>query len=374
MGYSTGMNLTILSLWANKLFRPDDPQPFGGAELQLFLLAQELAQTHNVRVHFITRGQGPRERFEHRSLEVWKIPYRNSAGGRSVLGVLDCLLACLSAPTDIFLQRGGGIETAVTAWAAQVRRKPFLFMTSSLLDVDGTHERKKGLFGLLYRYGLRRATAVITQTQTQRDLLLQRTGRDSEVLPSSHVIPDQIPDKPRSVLWVGRCDNYKNPEAFLDLVEAMPDTPFTMVCPLANSPDQFARVSHKAATLPNLSFYPGVTYEETERLFASHRISVNTSIQEGFPNTFVQSFKWGTPVVSACIDPDDILETRRMGIRAGTGTAEMAQAVRQLLQDHTLWNEYSANARAYAKIHHDIRTNAARLCELLHQLTGTFQK
>ncbi|HQH74578.1 MAG TPA: hypothetical protein PK360_21055 [bacterium] len=42
------MNLTILSLWANKLFRPDDPQPFGGAELQLYLLARQLARGHGV--------------------------------------------------------------------------------------------------------------------------------------------------------------------------------------------------------------------------------------------------------------------------------------------------------------------------------------
>ena len=48
-------------------------------------------------------------------------------------------------------------------------------MTSSLLDVDGTHEHKGRLFGLL---PLRPApgASVITQTQAQRDLL--PTARD----------------------------------------------------------------------------------------------------------------------------------------------------------------------------------------------------
>ncbi len=364
------MNLTILSLWANKLFRPDDPQPFGGAELQLYLLARQLARGHGVQVHFITRGQGPFERYEHQSIQVWKLPYRSSARGRSHLGFWESLRACLRPATDIFLQRGGGIETAIVAWAARTKRKPFLFMTSSLLDVDGTHEHKGRLFGLLYRYGLRRAASVITQTQAQRDLLLHRAGRDSEVLMSSHEIPDSIPEKSREVLWVGRCDDYKNPESFLDLAAALPRVTFTMVCPLANSKEKFERISQKAAALPNVVFYPGAPYEETERLFACHRVSVNTSIQEGFPNTYVQSFKWGTPVVASIIDPDGILEAHRMGIRAGTGTAAMGQAVEHLLRDQPAWWEYSANARSYAKAHHDIRKNTARMYAILNRLTG----
>ncbi|MFB3786800.1 MAG: glycosyltransferase family 4 protein [bacterium] len=367
------MKLTILSLWANKLFRPDDPQPFGGAELQLYLLARHLAREQGVQVHFITRGQGAFEQYEHQSIQVWKLPYRTSAGARARLGFWETLRACTQSETDIYLQRGGGIETAIVAWAAGLKKKPFLFMTSSLLDVDGTHEHCGWLFGLLYRHGLRRAAAVITQTQAQRDLLLQRTGRDSEVLMSSHEIPESIPEKTSEVLWIGRCDDYKNPEAFLDLVEALPQVAFTMVCPLANSREKFERISQRAARLPNLVFSPGALYEETEQLFARHRVSVNTSIQEGFPNTYVQSFKWGTPVVASIIDPDGILESHRLGIRTGTGTTAMARAVERLLGDQPVWREYSANARAYAEAHHDIRKNAARLHAILGRLIGVKQ-
>lgn len=363
------MNVTILSLWAQKLFRPNEPQPFGGAELQLVFLARALADIPGVTVRFITRGQGPPESFLSDRIHVHKLAYRRCRYTRSLLGLWDCYRACMLLPTDVFIQRGGGFETGIAGLASQISCKPFLFMTSSTWDVDGTHETQRGsLYGKVYMSGLRRSTAIVTQTQYQHDLLLQRYGKNSIVLRSAHPMPGSIPPEKEGVIWVGRCEPCKNPERFVDLAENLPGIPCTMVCPAANLPDLFNRIASRAASVPNLDFLPGVSFEETEALFARHRLMVNTSTQEGYPNTFVQAFKWGLPVVSTLFDPDGLLESKKLGFLTGDCLKTMAARILSLLNDPVLWKEYSNRVRSFALENHDVTAIARQLYELLQAL------
>lgn len=365
------MKITILSLWAHKLFRPDDPQPFGGAELQLFLLANEWAGYPEVQVQFITRGHGGYEQYEYGGIQVFKLPYRSSNLTRSTVGVVDCLRLCLKLTTDCFIQRGGGIETGIAGFASRRRRVPLLFMTSSTWDVDGTHVNRRGLlYGNAYRYGLNCATAIVTQTQHQSNVLKQRFQRDSIVLGSAHTIPETIPDNKEGILWVGRCEPCKDPALFLRLVELCPDLSFTMVCPPANSRSMYESIKLKAESLPNLAFYPGVSYQDTEALFARHAIMANTSHQEGYPNTYVQSLKWGAPIVTYAFDPDNIVSTHRLGYNANRDFVRFSTLTRSLSQDRNTWTEFSANARKYAFEHHDIRAIANRLLAIIGELAN----
>ncbi|MBN2326082.1 MAG: glycosyltransferase family 4 protein [Candidatus Omnitrophica bacterium] len=368
------MNITITSLWAQKLFRPGEPQPFGGAELQLTLLARELAEQTDATIRFVTRGQGPAEEFLSGLLRIHKLPYRRLRIARSVWGMLDCLRACRRLPSDIYIQRGGGFETGITGWAARSKNKPFLFMTSSLWDVDGFHETRRGvLYGTFYLYGLRRAGIIITQTEQQQRLLKERYGRESIVMRSAHPIPEAIPEGKEGVLWVGRCEPCKDPDMFLELARRTPRISFTMVCPPANRMDMFERVQEKARVIANLRFLPGVSFEETERLFASHKVMVNTSTQEGYPNTFVQAFKWGLPIITARFDPDDILTAHGMGLRTGEAIEDLAKGVEAMMEEER-WLEASRKARRFADEHHNIRTAASRFYEIIERAVAGHQK
>ncbi len=363
------MNITIVSLWAQKLFRKEEPQPFGGAELQLVLLAREMVKLPGVNIRFITRGQGSWEKFESEGIEVHKLPYRINRFTRSMLGFWDCLNSCSKIPSDVYIQRGGGFETGITGHAAYKTNKPFLFMTSSTWDVDGTHEKERGfLYGRAYMHGFNRASSIITQTDHQHDLLMKNYNRSSLVLRSAHPIPSVLPENREGVLWVGRCEPCKNPGLFLNLAEKMPDVPCTMVCPPANLEEMFEEIKTKAASINNLRFLPGVSFDETERLFASHRIMVNTSTQEGYPNTYVQSFKWGAPVVTALFDPDSIIERNGMGLRTGDDVEAMKRSVLALLSDNERWDAYSRNARNFACEQHDARKIAAQLYSHLQEI------
>lgn len=365
----TIMNITIVSLWAQKLFRPDEPQPHGGAELQLYLLANEWASYPDTQVHFITRGTGPSEDFEHNKIHVHKLPYYGSGWQRMIFGSRDLYRTAKSIPSQVYIQRGGGIETGLTGWVAKKTKTPFLFMCSHDWDVDDTHAKSRGLiYGKMYLSGLKNAPAVITQSEFQQKYMLEKYGHPSAVLRSAHTIPNEIPTDKKGVLWVGRCETFKNPEVFLEIVKNIPDIPFTMVCPEANSKEKMERVKHHAAQLPNLTFLPGIPFAETEKLFASHKLFVCTSSKEGFPNTYVQALKWGAPIISLNVNPDGILTQHQMGLCLKGNGMKQIMSIQECYKDEERRQVMSGNARAYANNHHNIHTIARHIYEMMASL------
>ncbi len=365
------MNVTLVALFAYKLFDPDEPRQFGGAELQLLLLSKEIARKHGVTVQLITRGRGPYRYFKQDGIHVYKLPYYQSRWKRSFLGIFDILRALFSLKTDIYVQRGRGLETGLTAFVAQWKKKPFLFMSAHMWDIDGSMSKAEGcIVSQTYLYGLKRASFITTQSNEQKALLKQRHQRDSVVIQSAHQIPETIPEDKSGVLWIGRCEPWKNPELYLSLAEKIPDRRFTMVCPKTTFEEKYERLVAWAEKLTNVDFLPGVTFDETEKLFECHQLFVNTSLQEGFPNTFVQALKWGTPVVSLNVDPDGFLHAHEMGVCNQGDFEKMTESVHVLLSDAANWSEYSRNARQYAIQNHDLKTISETFYKIIKDTVG----
>ena len=82
--------------------------------------------------------------------------------------------------------------------------------------------------------------------------------------------------------------------------------------------------------LPNIEFRGQVAPEEAERVIAEAAALLCTSDQEGFPNTFLQAWSYGTPVVTLQIDPDSIIKRLELGAVTGTVDATVEQLQRLL--------------------------------------------
>jgi glycosyltransferase involved in cell wall biosynthesis len=72
---------------------------------------------------------------------------------------------------------------------------------------------------------------------------------------------------------------------------------------------------------------------------------VNTSDTEGFPNSYLQAWIRGTPVV-AFFDPDGLIRREGLGV-AVNSLDDMADAIAALLHDKTAWLSASMRCRAY---------------------------
>jgi glycosyltransferase involved in cell wall biosynthesis len=81
-----------------------------------------------------------------------------------------------------------------------------------------------------------------------------------------------------------------------------------------------AQVVDELEKLPNVDYRGRVPPEEASRVIAEAALLLCTSDQEGFPNTFVQAWSNGTPVVTLQVDPENTI--KRLELGAVTGTIE----------------------------------------------------
>jgi glycosyltransferase involved in cell wall biosynthesis len=269
------------------------------------------------------------------------------------------LAAMRRADADVYLQRGGAVLTGDVALHCRLARRRFAFMAAHDWDCDRHHQRgQQYLAGAYYFAALHRADLVYAQSDFQRSQMERYHGVASTVQRTVYpAAAGAAPGEREHVLWVGRCLDWKRPMAFLDLAEGRPDLPFVMACPAYEGARAlYDSVVERASRLPNVRFLGFVPFADTEDLFRHARVFVNSSTAEGFPNTFVQAARVGTPVLSLEVNPDGILQEADFGACADGNPLLLARQLDRLLEDRQAWEGQSANGYQYFRREHDIET------------------
>jgi glycosyltransferase involved in cell wall biosynthesis len=133
---------------------------------------------------------------------------------------------------------------------------------------------------------------------------------------------------------------HKNPELFLELAKSLPMYNFAMVGGKGD-PRLMLEIEKQAAKIENLEYLGHQSFEKVEGLFDQAAIFISTySIAtEGFPNTFLQAWSRGIPVVSS-MDLDKLISRNNLGIVADSALG-MKKAIQSLMSDKNL-KEYSS--------------------------------
>ena len=121
----------------------------------------------------------------------------------------------------------------------------------------------------------------------------------------------------------------------------------------------------KQKKIENLEFIEYVPFDEIDEYFQKAKIFVNTSIKEGFPNTFIQAAKNKTPIISLNVNPDNFLNEYNCGFCSNDDFGEMNKILNKVLNDDDLYKQISENVCNYAKGNHDIEKNAGQLYRLI---------
>ncbi len=122
-------------------------------------------------------------------------------------------------------------------------------------------------------------------------------------------------------------------------------------------------MTEAAKSIPNLTCPGAVPYTDVGTMFSRAKIFLNTSQIEGFPNTFLQAWVRGVPVV-AFFDPDSLIKQRQLGHTA-TDLEDMVHAIIRLLADHDDRDRIGERARAYAIAQFGPKHIASRYLEML---------
>jgi glycosyltransferase involved in cell wall biosynthesis len=254
------------------------------------------------------------------------------------------------ADANVYYVSGAGMIAGLVALFCRRYRRRMVLRIASLLDcnpqtlcIQYARDRK------LYAYGLKHADIVLAQTVEQQKALSEHFNRQSVVAPSvSDTVAKRLPFAERDidVLWVGNLRGLKQPELLLELARALPQFRFEMAGgPYKGDEALFEQIRREAASIPNLEFHGAVPFHDMKALFERARLLVATSRVEGFPNTYLQAWAHGTPVV-AFLDPDRILSGHDLG-RAVTDLNGMQTAVIELLCNEDRWQSTSLRCRAY---------------------------
>ena len=371
------------------LYNPEGKYPFGGAEVQFYLLSRELARDPAYAVTVLTtvnepggteacgrvtvikrqaRGrlaEGPRAA-RLLSLDAWRGYWASFREMRNLFREIDA---------DVYVHGGAGVEVGAYALICRLLRRRFVYVVVSSADLDQPYGKVEGALKHLYPLGLRLAHAIICQTEEHQASLKARYGRDSVLVRTGYEIPDQLPKTALSggkagLLWVGRGHPLKQPDVFLDLAKRLPKERCTMlIMKDERHADLWQRVLARAAALKNVTVREAVLpWDEVDRLFTDAKLFVNTSTYEGFPNTFVQAAMRATPILSWAVDPDRVLARHRIGLCAGRSFERLAVDAERLCAAEPQRAEMGRRAWEYAKGHHDLHRSVAKLKALVQSL------
>jgi glycosyltransferase involved in cell wall biosynthesis len=324
----------------------------GGAELQQTLLAKALV-ARGYAVSMVVADYGQPDGAAWDGIKTYKA-YRLAAGLPVVRFIhprwTGLWAAMKRARCDIYYTSCAGALLGQVVLFARQHGAKVVFRIASNSDCDPRallirYWRDKRL----YRYGLRHADLVLSQTPEQQQALLKNFRRESRVVPSMTEARGKRPafeERDISVLWVGNMRALKRPELLLQAARKLPELQFHIIGgPMPGSEALFEQVRGAAQEIPNVRFHGAVPYHEVGEFYERARVFVGTSEIEGFPNSYLQAWARGTPVV-AFLDPDRLIARHGMG-RAVGNVSQMCEAIATLNGDPPSWQAASRRSSNY---------------------------
>ena len=329
----------------------------GGEQVQQTLLAKALA-TRGYRVSMVVADYGQPDSAAWHGVTTYKA-YRADAG----LPVLRFVYprwtgtwaALMRADADVYYTSCAGLMVGLVGMFCRRHGRGSVHRLAHDTDADPkqlliryTRDKK------LYEYGLRKADIVLCQHAAQQRALMENFAVSS-------VVADMLVDPPArqfdrdqrdlEILWVNNLGDLKRPDLALQLARQMPNHHIHMIGgPMPGCSDLYQRIESAAMNVPNLTLYGRVPYHEIGDFYDRAKVFVNTSDMEGFPNSFLQSWCRGVPVVSF-FDPNGLIKREGLGVSPNS-IDDMASAVHRLIADETEWRKMSQRCRSYMERTH----------------------
>jgi glycosyltransferase involved in cell wall biosynthesis len=327
------------------LFHESNGSFMGGAELQQHLIGSELSRRGRG-VTFITRKPEAAEPCRCKDIDV--ITTFRQSDGWPVLRFFyprtyTILKALYSVDTDVYYVRGSSFILALVVLVAKWHKRAVVFCGAYDLDFEPKKiQLPSPRDKWMYLWGLKQVDVVIAQNETQQRLAQDNLGITAEKIHNCYpAVSGHFSLNPEA-LWVGNFRDTKNPEAYLALAKNIPEFRFNMI---GGKPGQrdFQEIVGAAKKIANLNYLGFQPLEETDKYFEKVKLFVNTSEYEGFPNTFLQAWSRGVPVISF-VDPDGLITKNDLGIVV-KNLNEMTDCARAILNNELVFS--NENIRRY---------------------------
>jgi len=356
-----------------------DTGHIGGVERQTSLMARWFAAS-GYQVNILTWDEGQDDGVKIDGVRVFKMCRKDAGikGLRFLWPKWTSLVAALKrADADIYYYNCGDLGLGqVVMWCRRHGRKSVYSVASDPacdfeLPVLGPLRER-----VLYRYGLKHVDAIIVQTRRQQQMLREGFGIDSTMIPMPCEGPTRNEDihpltargESPHVLWVGRVSKEKRLEWLLDVAERCPQITFDVVG-ASNTDSDYALILMKRADgVLNVKMHGRVTHAEIAGFYRRCRALCCTSTYEGFPNTFLEAWSHGLPIVST-FDPDGVIAANGLGWVAQE-VEEIAACLKEIFQSPEMRLRASKAARQYYQANHTPEKCLPRFERLFLEVAG----
>ncbi len=329
---------------------------FGGGELDMWHIAQELSKDENFEVYFSVLGEkNEKRKIEKINLVIIENYFPKIRRGNYLRYLWRIISVHAKIKADIYFSKGSSLESVLCFFAAKIFRKKFIFKLQHEWETNFEDLKDKMLGGKKWLAPLVvlvfKNSKLIAQTKIQQELLKRNYNLNSEVIYNSHPIMPFEKKEREFILWVSRMVDYKKPEVLINLAKKFPDEKFVMIGQKDNEYKDLAqKIDNEISALKNVRLIPGVPRDKIEEeYFQKAKIFVLTSEREGLPNVLIDAMKSGTPVLSFLADPDNIIENNKLGFFVKGNFNQLVEKTKLLLEDKKLWEEISARAYGFAR-------------------------
>jgi len=351
-------------------FLPDPKSGINGTQVQLYQLAHAFAR----RGHSVSYIYAARDRSTHwpgeGDLDLYFYPEHHHVFGWIPAMRRAAQLLRKIAPDAVY-QRGRSPLTLVAAKWSRRSGKPFVWGSNGedsgeyfkYLDRLRKSQRAgiaRMLLGpdawlrdLCIHRGIVGATNIVAQTEHQKMRIKANFGKDSIVLASYFFPPDKRKDKQSrtTILWLASMTRNKQPELFLDLARKFMDKDDWRFCLAGGTADEAYKteIAERSAGLSNLDMPGPIPFSDSDDKYLRATVSVNTSLVEGLPNAYIQSWFNGTPVLSLHQDPNNWIAKHGLGHCSHGDMNDMHITLRLWLEEPALLEEMRSRCRNFAQ-------------------------
>jgi len=363
--------ICIISPAAYLLFKENEKfYSAGGAEAQLKTIGLALAK-QSYEVHYIVDdfGQPLREKIGDITAHKVALKYRGGPNYYLLTCWITLLKTLYEIGADIHLIKLPRHLLFPLALFCKFMKKKLIFISQTDWDADlASLKKAENNFSYwFFRIGLLWVNYVVTQNEKQRKGFLKSYGRKAQIIKNALTLPDCKNFKEKGyILWVGNSHNAKQPEKFIELAKCLPEYQFKMIMALVSQNPNDSFVRDKLGSIPNLEYLGFVPFSHIADYFKGSSLFVSTSVREGFPNTFLQSWQYRTPVVSLYIDPDGVIERYNLGRISGS-FRKMCADIKELMADKGLRKKMGRDIENYINENHSLQMVISQYLNLFEQ-------
>ena len=335
---------------------------FGGATVLLFNFAMELGKNHDV--YCLVNEM---DDIDYKEFPNLKFKFTFSNNDNYFKKIIKFHKALISVKPDVVIQHGLTYTSTFLGFYSRLFGMKYIFMFASDKECRGRFQRSGRLNGL-YPLLLFSANYLIVQNDYQYEHIFNLFKKKTFKIVQGFPIHFSDLSIKEGVLWVSRLVHWKRPELCIDAAVKNPNIPFVMIAPMDEQKEYALKIYRMAENIKNITIIDFVNFKDIDKYFSESRIFLNTSIEEGFPNTFIQACKNRTPIVSLNVNPDNFIIKYSVGEFCNNDIDKMNRAIENIYNNDRLFENYADSAVEYVKENHCIVRNTRLLEKLFYEV------